>query len=96
MLARVYQMAAPLNHFHAAGGMGFVVAELLESGFLMGAPAVGGLICMTMRASHFWWRRSRLRAAPKVSGDDGILRPSTDPHSVNGGLKMLDGNLSRR
>ena len=35
------------------------------------------------------------RAAPKVSGDDGILRPSTDPHSVNGGLKMLDGNLGK-
>ena len=42
LLARVYPNgSADVNHFHAAGGMGFVVAELLESGLLDGSAKTG-------------------------------------------------------
>ena len=98
LLARVYPNgSADVNHFHAAGGMGFVVAELLESGLLDGsAKTVGGHDLHDYASEPFLDGGDLVwRAAPKVSGDDGILRPSTDPHSVNGGLKMLDGNLGK-
>ena len=98
LLARVYPNgSADVNHFHAAGGMGFVVAELLESGLLDGsAKTVGGDDLHDYASEPFLDGGDLVwRAAPKVSGDDDILRPSTDPHSVNGGLKMLDGNLGK-
>ncbi len=98
LLARVYPNGgADVNHFHAAGGMGFVVAELLESGLLDGnAKTVGGDDLHDYASEPFLDGGDLVwRTAPKVSGDDNILRPATDPHSVNGGLKMLDGNLGK-
>ncbi|MGB1920098.1 MAG: phosphogluconate dehydratase, partial [Candidatus Puniceispirillaceae bacterium] len=98
LLARVYPNgSADVNHFHAAGGMGFVVAELLESGLLDGsAKTVGGDDLHDYASEPFLEGGDLVwRAAPKVSGDVDILRPATDPHSVNGGLKMLDGNLGK-
>ena len=98
LLARIYPNgSADVNHFHAAGGMGFVVAELLESGLLDGsAKTVGGDDLHDYASEPFLDGGDLVwRAAPKVSGDDGILRHATNPHSVNGGLKMLDGNLGK-
>ena len=98
LLARVYPNgSADVNHFHAAGGMGFVVAELLESGLLDGsAKTVGGDDLHDYASEPFLDGGALVwRSAPKVSGDGDILRPATDPHSVNGGLKMLDGNLGK-
>jgi phosphogluconate dehydratase len=35
LLARIYPNgSADINHFHAAGGMGFLIRELLEAGLL--------------------------------------------------------------
>ena len=98
LLARIYPNgSADVNYFHAAGGMGFVVAELLESGLLDGsAKTVGGDDLHDYASEPFLDGRDLVwRAAPKVSGDSNILRHATHPHSVNGGLKMLDGNLGK-
>ena len=98
LLARVYPNgSADVNHFHAAGGMGFVIAELLENGLLDGSAKTVGGENLHDYASEPFLDGSNLiwRAAPKVSGDSEILRPANNPHSVNGGLKMLDGNLGK-
>ncbi len=98
LLARVYPNgSADVNHFHAAGGMGFVVAELLESGLLDGsAKTVSGENLHDYASEPFLDGGDLVwRPAPKMSGDVDILRPIANPHSVNGGLKMLDGNLGK-
>jgi phosphogluconate dehydratase len=98
LLARVYPNgSADVNHFHAAGGMGFVIAELLESGLLDGsAKTVGGADLHDYASEPFLDGGNLVwRAAPSISGDGDILRPASDPHSATGGLKMLDGNLGK-
>ena len=98
LLARVYPNgSADVNHFHAAGGMGFVIAELLESGLLDGSAKTAGGADLHDYASEPFLDGGNLvwRAAPRVSGDSDILRPASDPHSATGGLKMLDGNLGK-
>ena len=98
LLARVYPNgSADVNHFHAAGGMGFVIAELLESGLLDGSAKTAGGADLHDYASEPFLDGGNLvwRAAPRVSGDGDILRPASDPHSATGGLKMLDGNLGK-
>jgi phosphogluconate dehydratase len=98
LLARIYPNgAADVNHFHAAGGMGFLVRELLDAG-LMHADVrtnVGeGLRSYTQEP---WLSPQGLawRDAPAVSGDTSVLRPASDPFSKDGGLKLLRGNLGR-
>ncbi len=98
LLARVYPNGlADVNHFHAAGGLGFLIGQLLSAGLLhddVRTVAGDGL--------------DRYTAEPRL-GDDGlhwvagtrdslndrILRPHADPFAATGGLHMLDGNLGR-
>ena len=98
MLARIYPNGgADVNHFHAAGGMGFLVRELLSAGLLhpdtvtvMGA----GLEAYTKEP---WLSPDGLawRDAPAQSGDLDVLRPISNPFGSDGGLKLLQGNLGR-
>jgi phosphogluconate dehydratase len=98
LLARIYPNgSADVNHFHAAGGMGFLIRELLQAGLLHDdvQTIVGpGLSAYTrepwMSAAGLAWR-----AAPAESGDTSILRPVSNPFSADGGLKLLRGNLGR-
>jgi phosphogluconate dehydratase len=103
LLARVYPNgSADVNHFHAAGGMGFLIRELLNAGLLhgdvntvMGAgldhyaqePFLDNAVGDTPKLA---WR-----SAPETSRDLNILRPASDPFSADGGLKLLQGNLGR-
>ncbi|MFN3607478.1 MAG: phosphogluconate dehydratase [Hyphomonas sp.] len=97
LLARIYPNGgADVNHFHAAGGMGFLIRELLSVGLLHGdAPAVTGTISgygqepFLMNGALAW------RPAPEVSGDLDVLRPASDPFSADGGLRLMDGPLGR-
>ncbi len=98
LLARIYPNgSADVNHFHAAGGMGFLVRELLEAGLMHGdvlTVAGEGLA----RYTHEPWLSSEglaWRDAPANSGDREVLRRATDPFSADGGLKLLRGNLGR-
>ncbi|MEM1049087.1 MAG: phosphogluconate dehydratase [Pseudomonadota bacterium] len=98
LMARVYPNGlADVNHFHAAGGLGYMIGELLSGGLLhedVRTVAGQGLSSYT--------------AEPKLDGDrivwtDGqgttlneqILRPSTNPFQPTGGLQLLKGNLGK-
>jgi phosphogluconate dehydratase len=98
LLARVYPNGkADVNHFHAAGGMGFVIAQLLEGGYVhadVRTVAGGGLDKYAEEPSY---ATGALTWSPvsKTSGDDTVVRPVTDPFQPNGGLKVMEGNLGR-
>jgi phosphogluconate dehydratase len=97
LLARVYPNGAQdVNQFQNAGGLGFVVRELLEAGLVhrdvmtvwgddLGAYAVEPWLDDGSLA----WRD------PGPSGDDTILRGATDPFQPEGGMRLLEGNLGR-
>ncbi len=98
LLARIYPNgAADVNHFHAAGGMGFLIRELLDAGLMH--PDVRTVCGDGLRsyAQEPWLSPQGLawRDAPRVSGDTSVLRPASDPFSPDGGLKLLRGNLGR-
>ena len=98
LVARVYPNgSADVNHFHAAGGMGFVIAELLAHGLLDGSAATVAADNLADYASEPFLDNGKLiwQPAPPLSGDTDILRPASDPHNVNGGLKMLNGNIGK-
>src|SRR5271168_2090020 len=98
LLTRIYPNgSADVNRFHVAGGMAFLIRELLDGGFLHGdtMTVVGkGLRAYTEEP---WLDGGRLawRAAPASSGDPDVLRPVADPFSSHGGLRLLTGNLGR-
>jgi phosphogluconate dehydratase len=98
LLARIYPNgSADVNHFHAAGGMGFLIRELLGAGLLHAdvvTVAGQGLAAYTREP---WLSPDGLawREAPRASGDSSVLRPAAEPFSTDGGLKVLRGNLGR-
>ncbi len=98
LLARIYPNgSADVNHFHAAGGCGLLVRELLGSGLLHAdtTTVMGeGLAAYTREP---WLSDGVLawRAAPENTGDPDVLRPMRDPFGADGGLKVLRGNLGR-
>ncbi len=98
LLARIYPNgSADVNHFHAAGGIGFVIRELLNAGLLhddvntaMGA-GLGHYACEpVLDAGKLAWRD-----APSASGDEKVLTPVAHPAAPTGGLVVLDGNIGR-
>lgn len=98
-LTRIYPNGpADVNQFHQAGGMAFLIAELLDAGLLHGdiVTVAGGEGLADYRAAPALEDgRLAWHAAAKQSGDHDILRPASEPFSANGGLKVLDGNLGR-
>ncbi|MFZ0498583.1 MAG: phosphogluconate dehydratase [Steroidobacteraceae bacterium] len=98
LLARIYPNGdADVNHFHAAGGMGFLINELLGAGLMHeDAHTISG---GGLRASALepWLSPGGLawREASIATGDTSVLRPAVDPFSAHGGLKLLRGNLGR-
>ena len=98
LLARVYPNGqADVNHFHAAGGIGYVIRQLLDAGLLDGTAGTVAGTSLADYASEPVLGDGALhwRPAPETSLDPQILRPVTDPHAVNGGLRMLDGDLGK-
>src|SRR5690606_23711760 len=98
LLARVYPNGlADVNHFHAAGGMGFLIRELLENGYLHEDVRTvwgGGLSSYTVEAKLLE-EKLAFEPAAEVSGDTSVLAPAGAPFSANGGLKLLSGNLGK-
>ena len=104
LLARVYPNgAADVNQFQAAGGPGWVLRELLDSGCLhadVATVAAGGLrdytrIPETQSGADGAAATLRWRDLPPDSGDSSVLRPAVKPFSPTGGLVLLQGNLGR-
>ncbi len=98
LLARIYPNGgADVNHFHAAGGMGFLIGELLAVGLLHGDVMTVSGAGLAASALEPWLSPEGLawRKAPAASGDTTVLRPAAHPFSADGGLKLLRGNLGR-
>ena len=98
LLARVYPNgSADVNHFHAAGGMGFLTSQLLRAGLLHADVNT----VMGSGLQHYeqepWLNNGELawRPVPVQSGDESVLRPYNRPFSADGGLRLLTGNLGR-
>ena len=98
LLARIYPNgSADVNHFHAAGGMGLLVRELLNAGLMHGDVLTVSGAGLARYAQEPWLSEHGLawREAPECSGDTEVLRSATDPFSADGGLKLVQGNLGR-
>ena len=98
LLARVYPNgSADVNHFHAAGGLGFVIRELLDAG-LMHADircVHGGDLRAQTQAPALDGTSLVWQPAPSVSRDTTIVRPVAEPFDREGGLRCVKGNLGR-
>ncbi|MGB7432018.1 MAG: dihydroxy-acid dehydratase, partial [Ahrensia sp.] len=98
LLARVYPNgSADVNHFHAAGGLGFLIRELASGGHVhrdvrtvWGQGLDDYMIEVKMDGQVV-----KREPAPAKSGDESVLAPLPKAFSANGGLKMLNGNLGR-
>ncbi|MBU7590068.1 MAG: phosphogluconate dehydratase [Sphingopyxis terrae] len=97
LLARVYPNGAgDVNNFHAAGGIGYVVRELLGAGLLHGdVLTVGGSMADYSGQPVLVDDALHWEAAPETSRDDTMLRPVSAPFSSDGGMRLLSGNLGR-
>jgi phosphogluconate dehydratase len=97
LLARVYPNGlADVNHFHAAGGMGFLIQELLKQGMLH--DDVRTVFGQGLKAYAIDPKLSDSGAvvrepSPKVSHDPKVLANIETPFQATGGLKMLTGNI---
>ena len=97
LLARVYPNGSgDVNHFHTAGGIGFVVRELLGAGLLHGdILTVGGTMQAYASEPVLVDDELHWEAAPADTRDDTMLRPVAAPFSPDGGMRLLGGNLGR-
>ncbi|RWL41964.1 MAG: phosphogluconate dehydratase [Mesorhizobium sp.] len=97
LLARVYPNGlADVNHFHAAGGLGFLIRELLDEGLLHEDVQTvwgEGLRPYAVEARLGDDGSVVREAAPAISGDEKVLAPVKKAFQPTGGLKVLGGNL---
>lgn len=98
LLVRAYPNGkADVNHFHAAGGMGFVIRELLDAGLLHDdvTTVMGKGLRAHSQEGFLQDGELALRDAPAISGDSNVVRTVGDAFSADGGLKVLAGNIGR-
>ncbi len=98
LLARVYPNGAgDVNHFHAAGGVSFLVRELLGAGLAHGdvlTVVQGGMASYATEPVLSDGTLSWQPAAAQ-SGEDTMLRPAARPFMPDGGMRLVKGNLGR-
>lgn len=96
LLAKVYPSgSADVNQFHDAGGMAYIIEQLLAGGYLHNdvKTILGhGLSEYTKFAVL---QDNNLRWIDAFNNDDSILSSTDNPFSHEGGLKLLQGNLGR-
>jgi phosphogluconate dehydratase len=99
LLVRVYPNGkADVNHFHAAGGMGFLISELLDAGLAHedvltvagpGLQRYTEVPFLSEKGAAHW------HIGVSASEDEEILRPACKPFDTHGGLNLLQGNLGK-
>ena len=98
LITRMYPNgAADVNHFHAAGGMGFVIRTLLDQQLLH--EDVQTIIGKGLRA---YTKEPKIKDG-EIVWEEGatqslnlsIIRPASEPFTADGGIKLLKGNLGR-
>ena len=98
LLARVYPNGqADINHFHAAGGTGYLFDQLMQHGLMHSdAQTIWGKSLADYASepqlidSELTWQPS-----PKQSLDPKVLTSVAEPFDAEGGLRLLTGNLGR-
>ena len=97
LLAHVYPNGAgDVNQFHAAGGMGYVIGELLEAGLAhrdVLTVSDGDLSNYAREAGLDGEKLAWRDTGP--SGDKAMLRPAAEPFQPDGGMRLVEGNLGR-
>ncbi len=96
LVARVYPNGlADVNHFHAAGGLGFTISTLLDDGLLH-----PDTLTVAGQGLHNYTKEPKLKDGELVWEDgadhslnEKIVRPAKDPFQPTGGLSRLTGNL---
>jgi phosphogluconate dehydratase len=96
LMAKVYPNGlADVNHFHAAGGLSYMIGELLDAGLLHPdtATVAGDGLALYTREPKLKDGRLSWEDGPGATLNDKILRPASDPFQPTGGLRKLAGNL---
>lgn len=98
LVTRIYPNGdADVNHFHAAGGTGFVMSTLLDAGLLH--EDVTTILGQGLRAycaeAFIEDGKAIWKPSPAVSADENVLRSADLPFAADGGLRLLTGNLGR-
>ncbi|WP_299981819.1 phosphogluconate dehydratase [uncultured Ruegeria sp.] len=96
LVARVYPNGlADVNHFHAAGGLGFAIGTLLEEGLLH-----PDTLTVAGQGLHNYTKEPKLKDGELIweegaghSLNEKIVRPASAPFQPTGGLSRLTGNL---
>ncbi|AYX29426.1 phosphogluconate dehydratase [Burkholderia pseudomallei] len=98
LLAKIYPNGkADVNHFHAAGGIAFLVRNLLEGGLLhedVTTVAGKGLAHYTKEPRLIDGKLTWVDGVGE-SADDKVLRPIAAPFQPDGGLRLMQGRLGR-
>jgi len=98
LMAKVYPNGlADVNHFHAAGGLGYMIGQLLDAGLLHpdAKTVAGDGLDLYRQEPKLHDGRLAWEPGTPTSLNEKILRPATDPFQPSGGLKQLTGNLGR-
>ena len=98
LIARVYPNGSgDVNHFHAAGGIGYCIATLLEAGLLhRDIMTVGsGDLSQYTREPSLESETLVWKDAPATPLDETMLRPVSNPFQPDGGMRLVTGNLGR-
>jgi phosphogluconate dehydratase len=98
LLARVYPNGpADVNQFHAAGGIAFVIRELLRGGLLFRDVETMAGTDLSAYAREPWLENGQLAYRDVTEGvfEPSVLRPIDDPFQTTGGLALIAGNLGR-
>lgn len=98
LMAKVYPNGlADVNHFHAAGGLGYMMGELRSAGLLhddVHTVMGQGLDPYTQDPKLIDGTLTWVDG-PKASLNEKILRKASDPFQPQGGLAELNGNLGQ-
>ncbi len=98
LMAKVYPNGlADVNHFHAAGGLQFLIGQLLDAGLLHAdaRTVAGDGLAHYRQEPRLDQGRLTWGDGPATSLNDKIVRPAADPFQPTGGLRQLSGNLGR-
>lgn len=98
LMAKVYPNGlADVNHFHAAGGLSYMIGQLLDAGLLHpdAKTVAGDGLSLYRQEPKLKEGKLTWEGGAKETLNDKILRPATDPFQSTGGLKQLTGNLGR-
>ena len=96
LMARVYPNGlADVNHFHAAGGLQYMISKLLDAGLMHGdvKTVAGHGLDLYRFEPELVHGGFHYREGPTETLNDKILRDPADPFQPTGGLKELSGNL---